>query len=275
MVAVPIGHLEDITLRALRTLREATVIACEDTRRTSQLLELLGVARPRLVAFHEHNEEAKTPLVIEVLESGRDVALVSDAGTPTISDPGYPLLKAAVTGGYTVVPIPGPCAAITALSASGLPTDRFRFVGFPPAKLEARRRFLEELSGATETLILYVGPHDLDDILALASEVFGPSRPAVVARELTKMYEEFRRDTLLALSTSPGKNRGEIVLLIGGRESDEAPTEDDLQKIAQTIIDEGFGGARAAKELTRRTGANRDEAYRAILRLRAGEQETD
>jgi 16S rRNA (cytidine1402-2'-O)-methyltransferase len=272
VVAVPIGNLEDITLRALRVLREADVIACEDTRRTGQLLELLGLPRRPMFALHDHNEDRQSERLIARLEAGEKVALVSDAGTPTISDPGFPLIRAVAEAGLTVVPVPGPCAAIAALCASGLPTDRFRFVGFPPGKREAQRGMLEALQGAPETVVFYVGPHDLAEFLVLAAEVLGGARPAVIARELTKMYEELRRGTLAELAETPGVIRGEVVLLVGGAVvRDEAPTADDIASAARAVLAEGFTGARAAKELARRTGLGRDEAYRAVLSAREAE----
>ena len=272
VVAVPIGNLEDITLRAMRILREADVIACEDTRRTGQLLELLGLPRPTLLALHDHNEDRAVERVLGLLSDGKRVALVSDAGTPTMSDPGYPVVKGASAAGHAVIPIPGPCAAITALCASGLPTDRFRFLGFPPGKREAQRLWLEALAGADDTLVFYVGPHDLADFLVLAADVLGGARPAVIGRELTKMYEEFRRGTLGELALEPGVLRGEVVLMVGAPPvRDEAPTAEALEGAARQVLSEGFFGARAAKELARRTGASRDEAYRLILAARQGD----
>lgn len=275
VVAVPIGNLEDITLRALRVLREAEVIACEDTRRTAQLLELLGLPRPTLVAVHDHNEDRTAGRVVEWVRAGRRVVLVSDAGTPAISDPGYPVVKAVAEAGLPVVPVPGPCAAITALCASGLPTDRFRFVGFPPARREARRAWLEAFAGAPDTLVFYVGPHDLEDFLEEASSTLGSHRPAVVARELTKMYEGFERGTLGHLAVSPGVVRGEVVVLVGGAAPEGAPDADAVEIAARAVVGEGYSGARAAKEVARRTGVDRDAAYRAILAARSSISVTD
>ena len=268
VVAVPIGNLEDITLRALRVLREVDLVACEDTRRTGQLFDLLGVPSRPLVAVHDHNERARAERIVAVLAEGKDVALVSDAGTPTINDPGYALVRAVVDAGFEVVSVPGPCAVITALAGAGLPTDRFRFLGFPPAKVEARRQAFEEVAGARETLVYYVAPHDLVDTLEAASTVFGGDRPAVVARELTKKFEEFRRGTLASLVAEPGVVRGEVVLLVGGAPEEAPPTADDLDAAARAVIADGFTGARAAKELARRTGISREEAYRVVLAAR-------
>ncbi|MCA9543156.1 MAG: 16S rRNA (cytidine(1402)-2'-O)-methyltransferase, partial [Myxococcales bacterium] len=186
VVGVPIGNLEDITLRALRVLRAVPVIACEDTRRTGKLLSLLDVPRPALVSLHDHNEAQRVEPLLARLEAGESVALVSDAGTPAISDPGFRLVRAATEAGLPVVPIPGPSAVITALCAAGLPTDQFRFVGFVPSKAEGRRKALEALSEARETLVFYESPHRVQAFLEAAREVLGGDRPAVVARELTK-----------------------------------------------------------------------------------------
>lgn len=270
VVAVPIGNLEDITLRALRTLREAEIIACEDTRRTSQLLDLLGVPRPTLIALHDHNEDRTAGRVLEWVQAGRRVALVSDAGTPAISDPGYPVVRAVALAGLPVVPIPGPCAAITALCASGLATDRFRFVGFPPARRDARRAWLETLAGAPDTLVFYVAPHDLEAFLEVAAAVLGADRPAVIARELTKMYETFERGPLGDLARAPGVVRGEVVVLVEGAPPEGAPDAFAVESAARAVLVEGFTGSRAAKELARRTGVDRDTAYRAILSARQG-----
>jgi len=268
VVAVPIGNLEDITLRALRVLREVGLVACEDTRRTGQLFDLLGLPGRPLMAVHDHNERARAERIVSVLAEGKDVALVSDAGTPTINDPGFVLVRAVVEAGFEVVSVPGPCALITALAGAGLPTDRFRFLGFPPAKVEARRQAFEEVAGARETLVYYVAPHDLVDTLEAAAAVFGGQRPAVVARELTKKFEEYWRGTLASLVEAPGVVRGEVVLLIGGAPEEAPPTADDLDAAARAVIADGFTGARAAKELARRTGVSRDEAYRVVLTAR-------
>lgn len=269
LVAVPIGNLEDITLRALRLLKSATRIACEDTRRTGKLLELLGIAREErgwLVAVHDHNEEDRIPGLLANLEAGEEVVLVSDAGTPAISDPGFRLVRAAVAAGVPVVPVPGACAAIAALCASGLPTDAFHFVGFLPARAGERKRRLAELATAAETLVFYVGPHKLEEVLADAAEAFGGDRPAVIARELTKHFEEFRRDTLATLVADPGVVRGEIVLLVGGAPV-EVADEVDLRRTVERLLAEGYSASQAAREAARRTGARKGDAYRLALEL--------
>lgn len=269
LVAVPIGNLEDITVRALRILRSVPCIACEDTRRTAKLLGLLGVERPHLITVHDHNEGERAEAVLERLRGGQDIALVSDAGTPTISDPGFKLVRAATAAGLPVVPIPGVSAAITALCASGLPTDAFRFVGFLPQKQGARRRRLAELADARETLLIYASPHRLAAVLADLADAFGADRPGVIARELTKRFEEFRRGTLAELVADPGVIRGEIVLVIGGAPPEAPPGEADLEAVITGLLAEGLSPSRAAKEAARRTGVRKSEAYRVAVALGA------
>jgi 16S rRNA (cytidine1402-2'-O)-methyltransferase len=268
IVAVPIGNLDDITLRALWVLQNAHRIACEDTRRTGRLLELLGLPKRPLLAVHDHNEDRRAGRVIASLQAGEAVALVSDAGTPTISDPGFRVVRAVIEAGHRVVPIPGVSAAVAALCASGLPTDRFRFVGFAPPKRAALRRHLEAVRGATETQVFYVSPHQLERFLATAVEVFGAARPAVIAREMTKKFEEFRRGTLAELVADPGVVRGEIVALIGGAPPEEAPAGAALREVVAGLLQAGFAPSKAAREAAKRTGASRDEAYRLAIELR-------
>lgn len=270
LVAVPIGNLEDITVRASRILRTVPCIACEDTRRTAKLLGLLGIQRPQLIALHEHNESDRADALLARIAEGDDVALVSDAGTPTISDPGFKLVRAAIAAQVPVVPIPGVSAAVTALCASGLPTDAFRFLGFLPQKAGARQRRLAEVADARETLVFYASPHRLAQVLADAAEAFGGDRPAVIARELTKRFEEFRRGTLADLVADPGVIRGEIVLLVHGAPEAPAPTADDLRAVVAALLAEGVSPSRAAKEAAKRTGARKSEAYRIAVELGDG-----
>ena len=271
LVSVPIGNLEDITVRAQRLLGDVATIACEDTRRTSKLLKLLGVQYQNLVSVYEHNEQRRIPDLVKSLEEGHNVALVSDAGTPTISDPGYRFVRAAIEADIPVVTIPGPCAAISALSISGLPTDQFRFLGFPPHRGTALVRFLENQTGAVETLIYYVGPHHLERFLEAAVQVLGPDRPAAICRELTKKFEEVRRGSLAELFDDPGVVRGEIVVVVGGASDDEQPSQENLEETVKRLLGEGYSTARAAKEAARRTGASRDEAYRIAVELRSSD----
>ena len=198
LVATPIGNLGDITLRALETLRTADAIACEDTRVTAKLLARHKIERP-LIAYHEHNARQMEPQLIGRLEAGEQIALVSDAGTPLLSDPGAGLVRAAIEAGIRVTALPGPSAALAALSLSGLPTERFLFAGFPPARSGERRRFLAELAPVAATLILYEAPHRLAESLTDMAAVFG-DRPAAIARELTKLHEEVRHGSLAALA---------------------------------------------------------------------------
>ena len=216
IVATPIGNLEDITLRALRILKEVDLIACEDTRHTRKLLTHFGISKP-LTSYFEHNKFSKGAVLIRTLKEGKDVALVSDAGTPGVSDPGYNLIVEAIAEGILVVSIPGPSAAVTALSASGLPTDRFLFVGFLPQKEGKKRRLLESLREEPATLIFYESPFRIKKTIRLAQEVLG-DRPAVVAHELTKVHEGMFRGSLVEVLSLVDKipEKGEWILLIQG-----------------------------------------------------------
>ena len=215
IVGTPIGNLEDITLRALKTLAEADLIAAEDTRRTRKLLSRCEIAGKRLESHHDHNKEARTPGLLRRLEQGESVALVTDAGTPGLSDPGYYLVKRAIEAGIDVVPIPGPSALTAALSSSGLPTDRFAFEGFLPVKSGRRQRRLEELSRETRTVVLFEAPHRIAKLLSELEERMA-GRQVVIARELTKIHEEFLRGTVREVAEKIGrrKARGEYVVLI-------------------------------------------------------------
>jgi 16S rRNA (cytidine1402-2'-O)-methyltransferase len=265
IIATPIGNLEDITLRALRLLREVDTIACEDTRQTSKLLGHFGISK-RVVSYHEHNEAGRAAELVKRLEGGANVALVTDAGTPLVSDPGYRLVQAAIAAGVTIVPIPGASAAITALSAAGLPTDAFRFCGFLPAKSSQRRKVLEELKPETCTLVFYETPHRILDALQEIETVMG-SRPVVVARELTKLHEEFLRGTAaeirVQLASRPSV-KGEITLLIG--KAEEAVVADDTPLDAAVRAAEQRGLARmdAIKQVARERGLSKREVYRLI-----------
>lgn len=218
VVATPIGNLEDVTLRALRVLKEAAAIACEDTRRTSQLLARYEI-RSRLISHYQPREGARIPMLIGLLKEGRDVALVSDAGTPAISDPGFRLVREAVREGIRVVPIPGPSAVTAALSAAGLPTHRFLFAGFPPPKAEGLRKALAGLADQDATLVFYLPGRKLETFLEAVLAGLG-DRPVVVARELTKIHEEFLRGTAATL-LAEAKGRvfkGELTVLVAGKD---------------------------------------------------------
>ena len=264
IVATPIGNLEDITLRALRVLREVDWIACEDTRQTRKLLDHFGIAKP-MVSYHDHNESGRAPELVEKLKSRGSGALVSDAGTPLISDPGYRLVQAAIAATIPVVPIPGVSAAVSALSAAGLPTDAFRFCGFLPPKSSQRRKTLEQWKVETATLIFYETPHRILEALEDVAAVMG-LRPVVVARELTKLHEEFLRGTaaeVRAELASRPSVKGEITLLIGKTDevqADDTPVEEAVRSAEQ----QGLPRMEAIKQVARQRGLSKREVYRLI-----------
>jgi 16S rRNA (cytidine1402-2'-O)-methyltransferase len=264
IVATPIGNLEDITLRALRVLREVDWIACEDTRQTRKLLEHFGIAKPT-VSYHDHNESGRAAELVEKLTGGCSGALVSDAGTPLISDPGYRLVQAAIAAAIPVVPIPGASAAVCALSAAGLPTDAFRFCGFLPPKSSQRRKTLENLKPETATLIFYETPHRILEALEDVAAAMG-ARPVVVARELTKLHEEFLRGTAAELRAKLAARpsvKGEITLLIG--KSDEVQADDTpLEEAVHTAEQHGLPRMEAIKQVARQRGLSKREVYRLI-----------
>jgi len=236
IVATPIGNLSDISARALTTLRQADLIAAEDTRHTKRLLQQASIQRP-LIALHEHNEQQRAQSLIERLRHGTNIALVSDAGTPLISDPGFPLVRACHVADIPVVPIPGPSALIAALSVSGLPTDAFYFAGFPPHKKSARRTWLEQLRQQTATLILYEANHRVHDTLSDMQAVFGADRRAMCARELTKRFETLLHGTLYDIQSQLGvQPKGEIVLVVAGTTAD--PATDELERYLDILLAE-------------------------------------
>lgn len=266
VVATPLGHLEDITLRALAVLRQVSLIACEDTRHTGKLLRAHGVETPT-TSYFEHNERSKGERILEVLRSGREVALVSDAGTPGISDPGFRLVRAARAEGIPVLPVPGPSAVITALSVSGLPTDRFLFVGFLPPKAAARRRAIEELDRVRETLVFYESPVRIREAMKDMASRLG-DREAFVCREATKLHEEYRRGRLSELSdllAARGEVKGEIVLVVAGA-SDASPAPAEAPEVLfARLTQEGRTRREAVKEIARLTGLPAREVYRRLL----------
>ena len=274
LVATPIGNLADITHRALQVLRDVDLIACEDTRHTHKLLHHYGIAT-KTISYHEHNEQQRAAELIELLKQGSDVAVVSDAGTPSISDPGFRLVRAAVDAGIAVVPLPGPSALIAALIAAGLPTDQFFFGGFLPARSSARRARFDEASSIPGTLIFYEAPHRLAASLRDAHEVLG-EREAVVARELTKLHEEIRRGRLSQLAehyASVEQPRGEIVLLIDRTALDDAASEPARETSVAALVKQfeadGLDHRAALKKAARELGLSRAEAYRRLIAERS------
>ena len=268
LCATPIGNLEDMTYRAVRVLGEVPLIAAEDTRRTRQLLTHFGLST-RLVSYHEHNKEAKGPRLIAWLEEGNDLACVSDAGLPGVADPGARLAADAVAAGIRVVPLPGANAALSALIASGLDTERFSFVGFLPRTKEKRRERLSEISGREDTLIFYEAPHRLAETMKAILDALG-DRPAAIARELTKKFEEFRRGRLSELLAWCGETppRGEFVLVVGGAEekTEAVPAApEDAVELARTLAARGMAKKEAIREAARRTGLSRRDVYQAVL----------
>lgn len=268
LVATPIGNLGDITLRALETLAGADVLACEDTRVTRVLLDRYGIQN-RPFAYHEYNANEAGPKLIAALEAGKSVALVSDAGTPLVSDPGYRLGQMAIQAGLRVVPIPGASAPLAALVGSGLPNDAFLFAGFLPVKDKARRERLAELSDAPATLIFFESPHRIGDTLAAAADELGSERQAAVCRELTKTFEEFRRGPLGALAADYADRtvKGEVVLVVGPPLEKPAPEADEIDAIL-TRLAADLPTAKAATEAAKRTGLPRKDLYQRLLALK-------
>jgi 16S rRNA (cytidine1402-2'-O)-methyltransferase len=266
VVATPLGNLEDLTLRALRVLRQVSLVACEDTRRTLTLLRAHGI-ETRTTSYFEHNERGKGERILERLREGHDVALVSDAGTPGISDPGYRLVRDAREQGLPVVPVPGPSAVVAALSVCGLPTDRFLFLGFLPPRSGARRRALEQLVRERPTLVFYESPLRVVDLLAEMTDVFG-DREAFLCREATKLHEEYLRGRLSTLRDGlRGRDsvKGEIVLVVAGAaEVPLAPADSDPVALYRVLAAEGRTRREAVKEAARRLGRPSREVYRLV-----------
>ena len=270
VVATPIGNLEDITLRALRVLEQVDVIACEDTRQTQKLLAHYALST-RTVSYHEHNELTRAAELVGELEGGARIAVVTDAGMPGISDPGYRLIALAVRHNIPVIPIPGPSAFVAALAAAGLPTDSFRFDGFLPAKQGQRRSALETLRQSDRTTIVYEAPHRIEETLADIVAVLGASRQVVIARELTKVHEEFLRgragDLLEEVRAHPLK--GEITLLIAKAEESEQPRQAGVfERVAQMMEAESIDEKQALKKVAKELGMSRSEAYREWQRAK-------
>jgi 16S rRNA (cytidine1402-2'-O)-methyltransferase len=268
VVATPIGNLEDISYRAVRILKEADLIACEDTRHTAKLLNHYGIDKPT-VSYHEHNEAARAEELVAKLEQGLNVVQVSDAGMPGISDPGYRVIKLAIERGVKVVPIPGASALVTALAASGLPTDSFQFLGFLPARSGERRTLLESVRDAQQTTVVYEAPHRIAETMKDIVELLGAERPVVLARELTKVHEEFIRgnaaDVLARVQAH--ETKGEITLLISKGKGRTAAVKQNIAARLEEIMREKKIDEKAAlKVVAKEQGLSKSEAYRELQR---------
>ena len=271
VVATPIGNLEDMTPRAIRILSEVDLIAAEDTRHSGKLLKHFGI-EAKTEALHEHNERSQVPRLIEILQAGKSIAFITDAGTPLVSDPGFHLVRSARQAGLTVIPVPGACAAIAALSAAGLPSDRFVFEGFPPAKSAARRAVFEKLREEARTLIFYESPHRILESLKEMTEIFGPGREAVLARELTKQFETVRSGTLTELSEwvnrDPHQQLGEFVILIHGvPRAEREVVDEDAERVLKILLEE-LPVSQAATLAARITGLKKNRLYEYALNLK-------
>ncbi|MEZ4422421.1 MAG: 16S rRNA (cytidine(1402)-2'-O)-methyltransferase [Gemmatimonadota bacterium] len=267
LVSTPIGNLADVTLRALDTLRRVDLVLAEDTRRTRILLDHHGIGTP-LSSLHEHNEARRVESVLERLADGGTVALVSDAGTPLVSDPGSRLVRSVVEAGHPVVPIPGPSAVLAALVASGLPGERFTFLGFAPRKGAERQRTLERVSASEETCVLFEAPPRLVRLLTDLAEACGEDREACVAREVTKMHEEFRRGVLRELADHYQAHppRGEVTLVVAPS-APRGVEDPDIEASARALLAEGLRPSQAAQALSQRLGISRNHAYRVVQSL--------
>ena len=273
VVATPIGNLDDLSPRATRTLAHVDVVAAEDTRHSGRLLSHLGIQK-RMIALHDHNEKDRAAGILAELKAGRDVALISDAGTPLISDPGYVLVRDARAAGYRVSPIPGPCALVVALSAAGLPTDRFLYVGFLPAKRSGRRASLEPLASESATLVFYESPHRILESVRDIAEVLGKDREMVLGREITKTFETFYSGSvagvLAELEQDPHGTRGEFVVMVRGAMAqpgnDDAATM-DVDRVLRVLLAE-LPVKKVAKMASELTGLSKNELYQRALALK-------
>ncbi len=275
VVATPIGNLDDLSPRAARTLASVDVVAAEDTRHSGRLLSHLGIQK-RMVALHDHNEKDRAAGILTELQAGRDVALISDAGTPLISDPGYVLVREARAAGHRVSPIPGPCALVAALSVAGLPTDRFLYVGFLPAKRSGRRASLEVLSSEVATLVFYESPHRIMESVRDIADVLGSDREIVLGREITKTFETFYSgsvaDVLAELERDPHGNRGEFVVMVRGAAAQAGSEETatmDVDRMLRVLLAE-LPVKKVAKMASELTGLSKNELYQRALALKDG-----
>lgn len=268
--ATPIGNLSDASPRLREIMASADIIAAEDTRNFHHLAHALGIKiTAKVMSLHEHNEAHKLSEVIGLAAEGATVLVVSDAGMPAVSDPGYPLVAAALSAGIRVTAVPGPSAVLTALALSGLPTGRFTFEGFLPRKAGERRKRLDSLLAEDRTMVFFEAPHRLNDFLDAAIEAFGPERQAAVARELTKKFEEVRRDSLAALRAwSEDGVRGEIVVVIHGAPEAEATSIEDLLPQVAALVEEGLRMKQAVAEVAEKSGVKKRELYEAVLAAR-------
>ncbi len=272
VVATPIGNLEDISLRAIRTLKEINLIAAEDTRHTKKLLNAYKISTP-LISLHEHNEKEKSELIISKINSGMNVAYVSDAGTPCVSDPGHYLIGFAQDENIRVIPIPGPCAVITALSASGFSADSFLFCGFMPARENKRRKFMESLKDDERTIVFYESPMRFSDSLKTLQEVLG-DREIVVARELTKIFEEIKRGKISEFIARKTKLKGEITIIIqGGQKAQVVLTDEEIiNKLKSFSKNKQLSVRDAVAEVAIQTGISKKKVYDLAIKLRSGKK---
>lgn len=276
VVATPIGHLDDLSARAIQTLKDVDLIAAEDTRHAARLLSAYSITTS-VTACHDHNENHKIHDIIHKIKQGQSVALISDAGTPLISDPGFKLVRAAHEAEVRVIPVPGACAAIAALSAAGLPSDRFSFEGFLPAKAHARQQRLKSLSLETQTLIFYEAPHRIIECLEDMNSIFGAERVITLAREITKTFETIKKSTLAELlafvSNDPNQQKGEIVLVVAGApeqaNQDQQKVDDLLRRLLQDL--QLKPAAQLAADLT---GLKKNELYQRALALKKSDSES-
>ncbi|TCS41728.1 16S rRNA (cytidine(1402)-2'-O)-methyltransferase [Reinekea marinisedimentorum] len=271
VVATPIGNLEDLTVRAEKILKQVDIICCEDTRHSARLMESIG-CRTQLISLHEHNEREKSQYIVDKLRAGESIALVSDAGTPLISDPGYVLVNKVVEAGLTVVPVPGVSAVITALSVAGLPTDRWYFEGFLPNKGSARLKRMEQLKGATETLIFYESSHRIEASMADAVTAFGAERPVVIARELTKTFETLLRgsaqEVLERVRADSNQQKGEFVVMVGGAQPVEQGDEDSRAFLLADELKALMPPKKAAAVVAKVFGGNKKTYYEYLAGLK-------